>query len=333
MWRATMLLGLALALTGCGRLGGASEGGPPKGIVSLVYEVDLAEGQKADASVMKSLAAALEKRLDPDGKIGVKVRVVGDSQVDIRAPRDERLTVDYIKQLVSVTGKLRFRIAANDRDHQKLIEAARKQANDGERKRARKVLDAEGNELGFWAEVPKVVDPVNGERREFAISTVGKLVRDPATGNLIEVGEPNVEGDPPRFFRHLAEQNIDAIEVLIFDDDGVKLGGADISQAKADVDPNGSPCLTFAMRNADAKRKISLLTSQNLPDGDFARTLAILLDDRVLVAPAIRGMITDRGQITGRFTAAEIDQLAAILKSGPLPLRLKPAPVSETVIN
>lgn len=338
MWRATVLLGLALALTGCGKKGGFTDGGPPKGVVSLVYEADLAEGQKADAATMKALAAAIQKRLDPEGDIGVNVRVVGDSQVDIRAPRGERLTVARIKELVSVTGDLRFRITANDRDHQTLIEAARKQANDGDRKRATEVKgsegkDSEGKVLGFWAEVPQVLDRGHGGPPEFAIVTVGMLVRDAKTGDLIEAKDAATAGDPSRYSQDLAGRGIEAIEVLLFDDDGIKLGGRDIGTAETTADSNGQPCVGFTMRDAEATRRLKLLTTSNLPEGNFARQLAILLDNRVLVAPSIRGAIGQSGQITGRFTVAEVERLVAILKSGPLPLRLKPDPVSETVIN
>lgn len=333
MWRATMLLGLALALTGCGRLGGVSDGGPPKGVVSLVYEADLAEGQKADAGVMKSLAAALEKRLDPEGEVGVKVRVVGDSQVDIRAPRDERLTVDLIKDLISVTGDLRFRITANDRDHKALIEAARKQASDGDRKLATEVKAPDGKVLGFWAEVPKIADRVNGGSPEFAIVTVGMLVRDAKTGDLVEIEKSAITVDPSKYVEYLTGQGIEAIEVLLLDDDGIKLGGRDIGDAETNADSNGQPCVAFTMRDAEATRRMKLLTTTNLPGDGFARQLAILLDNRVLVAPSIRGEIGQKGQITGRFTLAEVARLVAILKSGPLPLRLKPEPVSESVLN
>lgn len=338
MCRAGMFLGLAILLAGgvtngCGTNAGGTTGGPPKGIVSLVYEVDLAEGQKADAGTMKALAAALEKRLDPEGKIGVKVRVVGESRVDISAPRDERLTVDRIKQLVSITGDMRFRITANSRDHQTLIEAARKQATDAERKRASEVKDSDGKVLGFWAVVPRVVDPTRDGPQEFAIVTAGMLVRDAKTGDLVEAKDAATAGDPNRYSQDLAGRGIEAIEVLLFDDDGIKLGGRDIGAAENKADPNGQPCVDFTMRDNAATKRMTTLTTSNLPDGDFARQLAILLDDRVLVAPSIRGMIGQRGQITGRFTVAEVERLVAILKSGPLPVKLKPNPVSETVVN
>ncbi len=62
--------------------------------------------------------------------------------------------------------------------------------------------------------------------------------------------------------------------------------------------------------------------------GDYTRAhigqpLVIVLDGRVLSAPTIQAVITDRGQITGRFTRAEADSLAVQMRYGALPVPLE----------
>jgi preprotein translocase subunit SecD len=62
--------------------------------------------------------------------------------------------------------------------------------------------------------------------------------------------------------------------------------------------------------------------------GEFTRSnigknMAIVLGDQVKSAPTIQGVISDSGQITGRFTKASAEDLALTLKSGALPARLE----------
>jgi preprotein translocase subunit SecD len=60
------------------------------------------------------------------------------------------------------------------------------------------------------------------------------------------------------------------------------------------------------------------VTSQNI-----GKPLAIILDNRVVSAPTIQSQITDRGQITGSFTAQQAADLALVLRSGALPASIK----------
>lgn len=62
--------------------------------------------------------------------------------------------------------------------------------------------------------------------------------------------------------------------------------------------------------------------------GEFTRksigkNMAIVLNEQVKSAPTIQGVISDSGQITGRFTKASAEDLALTLKSGALPARLE----------
>lgn len=57
------------------------------------------------------------------------------------------------------------------------------------------------------------------------------------------------------------------------------------------------------------------LTEEHIGD-----QLAIVLDDRVYRVPNIRSRIGARGQIEGRFSPQEAADLAAVLRSGSLPV-------------
>jgi SecD/SecF fusion protein len=81
------------------------------------------------------------------------------------------------------------------------------------------------------------------------------------------------------------------------------------------------------------------LTRKNVPSGSGSeesqvrRHLSIILDGLVMSAPTINSEIRDRGQITGSFTAKEVDSLVNILRSGALPASLKSQPVSESTMG
>jgi SecD/SecF fusion protein len=80
------------------------------------------------------------------------------------------------------------------------------------------------------------------------------------------------------------------------------------------------------------------LTSANQPDageggGTFHRRLAIILDDLIVSAPQLNEPIRSEGQISGRFTTEQVNDLVRILRAGALPATLKPEPVSENTIG
>ena len=77
------------------------------------------------------------------------------------------------------------------------------------------------------------------------------------------------------------------------------------------------------------------LTNANCPTGNppVYRHLAILLDERVVIAPRLLQPIGKRVQIRGSLTDAEVDQVFRLLQAGALPAPLKPMPISETNVE
>ena len=92
--------------------------------------------------------------------------------------------------------------------------------------------------------------------------------------------------------------------------------GSDLRVAKPGLDENNMPAVHFELKSAGAQ-KFGKLSGDNL-----GRYLAIILDNKVVSAPKLDGRITDRGRISGGFTAQTANDLSLTLRSGALPASL-----------
>jgi SecD/SecF fusion protein len=111
--------------------------------------------------------------------------------------------------------------------------------------------------------------------------------------------------------------------------------GGYLNGAGRSADQTGRPCVNFQF-NGTGSALFGDLTGKNVPGtgaGKFYRHLAIVLDGQVMSAPVLQSRIDSNGQITGQFTAQDVDQLVNILRSGALPATLKPQPVSENTMG
>ena len=94
--------------------------------------------------------------------------------------------------------------------------------------------------------------------------------------------------------------------------------GRDLKNARAGIDPQtNAPDIQFSL-NPQGAEKFKRETGRNV-----GRRLAIILDGSVASAPTIHSQISDSGVITGRFSTAEADELAKVLRAGALPATLK----------
>jgi preprotein translocase subunit SecD len=93
--------------------------------------------------------------------------------------------------------------------------------------------------------------------------------------------------------------------------------GRDLKTARVGVGEQGEPNVEFSLKPPGAER-FHQATTRNV-----GRSLAIVLDERVISAPIIEQPIGAEGQIRGRFTAAEADELARLLRAGALPAKLR----------
>ncbi|MFV0478108.1 MAG: protein translocase subunit SecD [Parahaliea sp.] len=94
--------------------------------------------------------------------------------------------------------------------------------------------------------------------------------------------------------------------------------GEHIEDAQMSFNANTrQPVVTFKLDHKGAQQ-FSELTRANI-----GRALAIVLDNKVLTAPVIRGAIAGNGEISGNFTATEATHLALLLRAGALPVPLQ----------
>jgi preprotein translocase subunit SecD len=97
----------------------------------------------------------------------------------------------------------------------------------------------------------------------------------------------------------------------------VAVSGADLVEASPTFATRDEPAVSFRF-DARATRAFADVTRENV-----GRPFAIVLDDQVISAPIIREPIVGgSGIINGKFTVREATDLAILLRSGALPLRL-----------
>ncbi len=96
------------------------------------------------------------------------------------------------------------------------------------------------------------------------------------------------------------------------------LGGGDLSDARLGFDPNTQEAVVNFRLNQHGADIFADITKANI-----GRAFAVVLDDVVVTAPVIRGVIGGgSGQISGNFTSREAGDLALLLRAGSLPASL-----------
>ncbi len=311
-----------------------------KGGSILVYEIDrektMANRSPGDSGQidMGSLIQILSNRINPSGTKEIVVRPYGDSQIEIIIPDADDVEIDRIKKSIRTAGELQFRIVANQFDHSYIITTAQAQANDPASRRASIVTDTDGSRIGRWVRVGRDTKVQDGFKKFKIQGVSGDIIRNAATGELIQAAVHSSPGDPVAFERWLASQNINEIDVLMATNDGLDVTGDYLGSVYASYDEAMKPCVAFTMKGAGAQQ-FGLLTGQNLPEKNTQRykRLGIVLDNSLLSAPQIISTISDQGRITGSFSQEDVDFLVGVLNAGSLPATLQTEPISENRIG
>jgi len=107
-----------------------------------------------------------------------------------------------------------------------------------------------------------------------------------------------------------------------------RVTGEDLESAAVQRDPTAGGLSIGFRLSSEGGRKFSQLTRNYKAHGpknptDRGRQLAIILDDQLISAPVINSEIGSSGEITGRFTPAQAQKLAAELNAGALPAPMK----------
>ena len=111
--------------------------------------------------------------------------------------------------------------------------------------------------------------------------------------------------------------------------------GEYLTLAAKGYDDVGSPAVDFTF-NTSGARRFERFTGENLPNQATGqkRFLGILLDKRLISAPALNSQISGRGQISGgSMKEDEVDFIISILNAGSLPAALNKTPISEETVS
>jgi len=163
-------------------------------------------------------------------------------------------------------------------------------------------------------QVPGVDDP---ERLKDVISATAKL-----TYHLVHENIYARSGRPPPGYIAVPsadETGPDNKPVRYLLRRRAALGGECLQDAQGTFNSqNNTPIVSFRF-DTEGARKFGRLTTKNV-----GRLLAIVLDDKVISAPRIREPITGgSGEISGRFTVKETQDLSLLLRAGALPAKVR----------
>jgi SecD/SecF fusion protein len=309
-----------------------------KGGVVLIYEAQSlggTSGTQANAASedlnMGDLVQALTKRINPSGTKEIVIRPYGERQVEIIIPEVDAAEIDSIKRQISTAGNLEFRIVANTRDHEATVALAEAQAKDPDpAKRISKFVRRGDKTVGFWAQ---------GDRKALRAAEVeSTIVRNAATGDFLDfrtLPQPIKSADQT-LGDFLDANKLENVDILVETDDGCDVTGSNLGMVSGGTSQYLEPSVHFRLKG-EGIGKFQALTGANTPDLDssppFYRHLGIVLDDKLLSFPRLKSMISDQGEITGGFDAAEVDFLVGILRAGRLPATLSKDPISENRIG
>jgi preprotein translocase subunit SecD len=106
--------------------------------------------------------------------------------------------------------------------------------------------------------------------------------------------------------------------------------GTDVKNADFNFDPREGGWKVDLKFKGDGQDKWTQLTKDTFGKPEPTNQVAVVLDNQVVSAPAIQGVITGDAQITGKFTKDDANDLAQKLKYGALRLTFKTG-TSQTI--
>ncbi len=99
----------------------------------------------------------------------------------------------------------------------------------------------------------------------------------------------------------------------------ISMTGKHLVDAQMNVDPqSGGACISLKFDSGEGTKKLAELSTRYLH-----KQFAIVLDDRVLMAPVFQAILNQgNAQVTGHFTMKEAQEIALLLRAGSLPAPL-----------
>ncbi|MCA8994214.1 MAG: protein translocase subunit SecD [Planctomycetaceae bacterium] len=274
------------------------------GGTNLVYEIDreAAEENAVTPAVMEKMVEAIRKRVNPSGTEEVTVRGVGADRIEIIVPGADQEKTERIKKQIVNLGELEFALLADRGDHRQLIELALSKGN------AVKNIVKDNAVVAEWHRSAKEA----------------------------ETGNPKINlNDSQLAFRDIPSANGPVREYLVVVDPvkDRRITGRMLRSIGQSFGDNGLS-VTFKLDSNGARLFREVTTEYRPREGKPKTHLAILLNGEIHSAPVINSPIPGgSGQIDGRFTREEIDELMSVLNAGSLVVPLNETPVNESTVS
>ena len=286
MKRTILILALWLLATP-----GGTRAEPP--VTRLIYRPTPASKPDNAAVNYPRLLAMMEKRCNPGLVPRAKVRQLDGGRIEVDVSWQDLDQVRRIDRALHEEVTLEVRVLASATSTPNWLPA--------QKSKDQTLLDAAGKRIAWWAPVPS--------RRRSA-----------------------VEGSSDRVSRE-ARGGIELLALA----DGYALSAADVRSAWPGMDDTGRPSVAIGLSQAGAQR-LNKLIGEFTPDPqrneqgyvvfgpeiDVRRYAAVVINGSVYETPAIKGKIDDSIQICASDLSCEdVEVLAGILDSGPMPVRLE----------
>ena len=297
----------------------------------------------------KDIIPILIGRVNPSGTKEIMIRALGDEQIEVTIPSVSLEEAEGVWDSIVKTGKLEFRIVANQRfnEHKAVLELAQKAAQSGDfrEKRSRYVVDSNDKRVGVWVGLAKVLLNAEEEKKgrpktmPYKFSPDGvHLIRNKATGEIISLNTLQYSNNAKHrgldFAYWCRDLGITKPEILMmFPEENQDVQGKHLSSVTSTFDQEGKPAVAFRT-TIEGMGRLGLLTKLNGPDPNSGKKeLGIVIDGHLHSAPTINGTIRDNGEISGSFTQREVAELKTNLNSGKLSVALNKNPISRNFVE
>ena len=136
---------------------------------------------------------------------------------------------------------------------------------------------------------------------------------------LLCESQPSADGQrPPPDCEEMGMQKVPTDRMWVQTSTRATVEGGDLTDAQPGFEQTSGEAIVSFRFNQSGALRFAQLTQQNV-----GRPFAIVLDNEVVSAPVINEPILGgSGQISGRFTTQEANDLAIVLRSGALPAKL-----------
>ncbi len=307
-----------------------------KGGTQIILKPTIIEGQEITSEKLNRTMDIIRDRID---RLGVSEPLVTkdlNNNIVVQLPGVK--DPDTAKEIIGKTAQLEFRLVTGTFVSQ--VDDTWSIVG----------LDYNTGELLISADAKRtiLIDDINKFFRGEAVNTIGDLVTDPETGELILVtpqnqseSEGNTNSSQSNFSADeiigVIKYNPETMEILL-EKDGEEVGellvdartnaatlvgpvlitGDQLASAVAGYSSTGEIRVALSFKS-EAVEKFSEITSENI-----GKELAIVLDDKIESAPYLRVAITDgSAKITGIDSIEEAKNIELVLQTGAFPINLQ----------